>query len=576
MPPPSTVNMPSPEPSVTAPAAPSKEELGVEMTGPPTAATAASDTGGPHQAEGRVYMTGYKLYTLTVGISLALFLSALETTIVSTSLVSMTNALGGFDQRNWVVTAYLLTYTGFLVILAKFSDILGRKSVVLASIAIFTIFSIACGSVSSILALIINRSFQGIGASGMYAMGSVIVPEMVPPEKWGNYISIMPLVVVLSSVLGPILGGFINDHSSWRWVFFLNGPAGAITIALVAFSMPANFPNHGNLPARPKKTLRGRIASSRRSLARLDLVGAFLLLAFSILLVFGFEQGGRRFPWQSAAIITSIILGTILFLAFIVWEKFVGAGRGSIREPIFPLRLMKHRRFVGMILVGFLTGMPFMTILINTPQRFQAVNGLSAWDAGIRTLPLLLSSPLGTLISSQLVAKAKVPPSYVLFAGVALQVLGVGLASTVGPNDVQHLYGYEVLMGVSFGVTLVMLVVLVPFTVEKDDLAVSMGSVTQVRVLGGTIGLAISATVLNNYLEAHLSSVLDQTQLHDISDSIAAIDQLPKNLQTAVRGIFSDGFNSQNRVCMYFSIAVCVSSLLIWERKPSRSPMQGF
>lgn len=160
--------------------------------------------------------------------------------------------------------------------------------------------------------------------------------------------------------------------------------------------------------------------------------------------------------------------------------------------------------------------MPFMTILINTPQRFQAVNGFSAWDAGLRTLPLLLSSPVGTLISSQLVTKARVPPSYVLFAGVALQVLGVGLASTVGPEDMQHLYGYEVLMGVSFGVTLVMLVIFVPLTVEKEDLgaldhpqflsshnpllstnsmslalAVSMGAVTQVRVLGGTIGLAI-------------------------------------------------------------------------------------
>ncbi|KLU91656.1 hypothetical protein MAPG_10174 [Magnaporthiopsis poae ATCC 64411] len=534
---PPATQMPEQELNVTVPTVPRKEEdPTTEMAVPPTAA--APDADGSGHAEGRVYMTGYRLYTLTVGISLALFLSALETTIVSTSLVSMTNALGGFDQRNWVVTAYLLTYTGFLVILAKFSDIFGRKSVFLASIATFTIFSV----------VIINRSFQGIGASGMYAMGSVIVPEMVPPEKWGNYISIMPLVVVLSSVLGPILGGFINDHSSWRWVFLLNGPAGAITIAMVAFAMPTKFPNHGNLPARPKKTLHERIASSRRSLARLDLVGAFLLLAFSILIVFGFEEGGRRFSWRSAAIITSITLGSLLFLSFVVWEKFVGVGQGSIREPIFPLRLMKRRR------VGFLTGMPFMTILINTPQRFQAVNGFSAWDAGLRTLPLLLSSPVGTLISSQLVTKARVPPSYVLFAGVALQVLGVGLASTVGPEDMQHLYGYEVLMGVSFGVTLIMLVIFVPFTVGKEDLAVSMGAVTQVRVLGGTIGLAISATVLNNYLGSHLSSVLDQTQLHDISESIAAIDQLPKHLQTTVRGIFSDAFNTRASNKIFLSL----------------------
>ncbi|KAL8335701.1 hypothetical protein RB601_008652 [Gaeumannomyces tritici] len=295
-------------------------------------------------------MTGYKLTALATGITLALFLSALDTTIISTSLVSMTNDLGGFDQRNWVATAYLLTYTGFLVVLSKFSDILGRKSIVLASIAIFTIFSIACGSVSSILALIINRSFQGIGASGMYAMGNVIAPEMVPPEQWGNYNSIMPLVMVLSSVLGPILGGFMNDYLSWRWVFFLNGPFGVVIFAMVALAMPTNFPNHGSMLAHPEEALHARVASSRRSLARLDLIGAFLFLAFSILLVFGFEQGGRRFPWQSAVIIASITLGAVLFLAFIVWERFAGASQGSTREPIFPLRLMKHRRFIGMIL----------------------------------------------------------------------------------------------------------------------------------------------------------------------------------------------------------------------------------
>lgn len=162
----------------------------------------------------RQYLKGWRLYVLSFALCLSLFLSTLETTIVSTSLISITNALGPFEQRDWVVTAYLITYTGFLVVYAKFSDIMGRKLLILVAIAFFTVFSIVCGSISNMTQLIVFRSLQGVRASGIYAMVTVIQPEMVPPEKWGNYIAVISLVTVLSSVLGPILGGAINDHSS--------------------------------------------------------------------------------------------------------------------------------------------------------------------------------------------------------------------------------------------------------------------------------------------------------------------------------------------------------------------------
>ncbi|KAK2877128.1 hypothetical protein FQN49_001402 [Arthroderma sp. PD_2] len=167
------------------------------------------------------YMKGWKLYLLALGFWIALFLSTLETTIVSTSLVAITNSLRGFDIRNWIVTAYFLTYTGFLIIYAKLSSIFGQKTMILLAMFIFIIFSIGCGVTNDITTLIILRSFQGMGASGIYSMVLVIAPSLVPKREYGKFIGIISSVFVLASILGPILGGIIATHSTWRWIFLL-------------------------------------------------------------------------------------------------------------------------------------------------------------------------------------------------------------------------------------------------------------------------------------------------------------------------------------------------------------------
>ncbi|OIW28775.1 MFS general substrate transporter [Coniochaeta ligniaria NRRL 30616] len=510
-------------------------------------------------------MTGWRLYVLTFALCLSLFLSTLETTIVSTSLISITDALGGFDERDWVVTSYLITYTGFLVIYAKFSDVLGRKPMLLLAVGLFTVFSIVCGSISSLLQLIIFRAFQGMGASGIYAMVTVMNPEMVPSSQWGTYVAITSVVFVLSSVLGPVLGGVINghDHSSWRWVFLLNAPTGAIATGLIAFLLPNHFPYKATAAT---ASSRWHDKFTLKSLARLDLIGAFLLLASSILLVFGFEEAGARYPWSSAAVLSTLIIGGLLLVGFVIWEKVVSHER-FVQEPVFPLRLMKDRRFVGMTIVGLLTGPPFMTVLINLPQRFQAVSGSTPFEAGIHLLPLLLSSPLATALAGQLVSKGNVPPFYMLLAGASLQLLGLGLASSAGVDGDKMMYGFEVIMGFSFGMTLIMLIVYVPFVVERADMAVGISSITQIRVLGGTIGLAISATVLNHALSSRLPAILSPSQMQEISDSLSYIAKLPEAQRDAVRLAYNEAFNEQFRVMLYFSAVVWLACLLLWERK---------
>lgn len=221
--------------------------------------------------------------------------------------------LGAFDQRDWVVTSYLLTYTGFLVIYAKFSDILGRKPMLLFALGVFTLFSIACGSSRTMLQLIIFRALQGTGASGIYSLVTVMQPEMVPPERWGKYVGVTSMV-------------------------------------LIAVVLPRSFPYKMDSGIAGSRRLTDGF--TLRSLARLDVIGALLLLSASVLLVFGFEEAGTRFPWDSVAVLSTLVIGVVLLVAFVIWEEVI-AGDKHVQEPVFPMRLMKDRRFVGMLLVSF-------------------------------------------------------------------------------------------------------------------------------------------------------------------------------------------------------------------------------
>ncbi|KAI1775503.1 hypothetical protein F4818DRAFT_51465 [Hypoxylon cercidicola] len=355
--------------------------------------------------------------------------------------------------------------------------------------------------------------------------------------------------------------------------------------------MPTHFPNLDN----PTVRMSFRTKISRSSLRRLDIIGAVLLLFSSALIVFAFEEAGSRYSWMSPAILSIIVVGGVLFVGFVVWEKLVDRPR-STQESIFPLRLMKDRLFSVLILVALCTGPPFMSVLINLPQRFQAVNGESALQAGIHLLPLLLASPVSTAISGQVAGRYKVPPFYTLLFGASMQLLGIRLASSIRFTSGNAMTGYEVLMGFGFGMGLVSLLIYTPMVVNRADMgkiaspsfmgsqrltrhvtAVAMGAITQIRVLGGTIGLAISSTVLNNHLASNLPFLLNPSDIRQISNSVQYVNTLPDVTRDAVRQVFADGFNAQLRVMMYFSVVVFVLSLILWERRlRSAATVEGY
>ncbi|SPJ85735.1 related to multidrug transporter [Fusarium torulosum] len=516
----------------------------------------------------RKYLTGWRLHCLSAALWISLFLSTLETTIVSTSLVSITNALNGFILRDWIVTSYLLTYTGFLVIYAKLSDVFGKKTMLLLALLIFTVFSGLCGAANNIIDLIILRAFQGIGASGIYAMILAIAPSLVPIGQYAKYMGIMSTVFITASVLGPILGGVISQHSTWRWVFLLNVPGGVVAFVMVSVFLPAS---EESSRLSLLKALRSKVR--RSNWVRIDVLGILLLLAASVLLVFALEEGGTRYPWSSAVVISSLVLAVALFVAFGFWEVHVEQSP-SKQEPVFPPSICKDRISSAMLLTTCFVGFPFVSMVVNIPQRAQAVYGMSPSNAGIILLPMMLTSPAASVFSAYLTGNAKIPPVYPIVVAAALQVLGVGLTCSLSTEPI-HMpnaqYGYEVLMGIGFGLSLATILTFARVVVSEANLPVMMGALTQIRVLGGTVSLAICATILNNHLKPKLDNLVSPEQAKAILDSVSAIDNLRPGQRLAVRRAFAEGYNLQNIFMAVMSAAGLISSLFLWEKHPRKA-----
>ncbi|KAL1970237.1 hypothetical protein VTN77DRAFT_5397 [Rasamsonia byssochlamydoides] len=501
------------------------------------------------------YLMGWRLYLTTVGLLICLYLVNIETTIVSTSLITITDNLHGFNRTSWIVTGYLITYTGFIILWSKLSDIIGRKPAILATIAIFIAFSLGCGLSQSMSQLIICRAFQGIGSAGAYSISILIFYEMVPKSKLHLYGGLVSMSVALGFSTGPLFGGLLDDHSNWRWVFYINLPIGGVAICLLMIALPMSF---------GKQQHHRRLS---RSLQRIDIVGAVLLLTGSLPLVTALNEVNVQFRWSDSATIALLTLSAIAWIAFLAWEYFITDTKRR-QEPIFPTHFLVHRAWMGMLLTTFLVGVPSNVVVVTLPQRFQVVTGTSALVAGVRLLAFSSVSAVAAGIAGIASKKGQIPFVYFLMLGSILHTVGVALLSTLPENN--HFpaagYGYEILAGAGVGTTFGILVLATPFVVEPRDLAVATGAIIQFRFLGGAIGLSIASNVLNGMLKSHLRDVLSPEQLQMLLQDTAIIRTLSIQQQQAILAVFAQSYTIQFRIMIGFAAAQFPAAALLWRR----------
>ncbi|KAL8724486.1 MAG: hypothetical protein Q9166_007920 [cf. Caloplaca sp. 2 TL-2023] len=513
------------------------------------------------------YIKGWRLHIIVISLCLALFLTNLEIPIVTTSIVGITDDLQGFNESSWLATAYLLTYVGFLIIWAKLSDIFGRKLFSAVAALIFVVCSGACGAAQSMTQLIVLRALQGIGGAGIYAVDMAIFFDLVPPEEFPTYASLVSVVYAISLLLGPILGGLINDAGAWRWVFLLNVPSGLVAIALLLLCLPNAFPHHHQ----PNSELRKLKATlTVKTFRKVDFTGSVLLLTATVLLVAALEEAGTRFSWRSPFVIILLIASGLLWMVFLTWERHVTKAESHIhREPVFPFRFIESRVWVGMMLNAFFLGAPFFVAIFQIPQRSQIVNGVAPLMAGVRLLPFSVASPIGSIISSMAAGKLKIPPIYLILPASLLQVLGFALLSTLPTSSEtsKAQYGYEAIAGFGCGVNISLMMLLTPHSIEKRDQAVALGTIAQFRVMGGAIGLAIVTSVLNSYVGSGLLAMLTPEQVKILLQTTSAITSLPVDVQDGVQQVFAKGYNIQFKILACFAAAQIPSSLIMWKKK---------
>jgi EmrB/QacA subfamily drug resistance transporter len=423
--------------------------------------------------------THRQIMTILVGLLLGMFLAALDQTVVSTAIRTIADDLNGYDLQAWATTAFLITSTIATPLYGKLSDMYGRRPFYLFAIAVFVIGSMLCGLADSMYQLAAYRAIQGIGAGGLMSLALAIIADIVPPRERSKYQGYFMAVFGSSSVLGPVIGGFLSGQSSifgitgWRWIFYVNVPLGILAFAVVfaVLHLPHTRRDH-----------------------RIDYPGALALIVFLVPLLIVAEQG-RTWGWGDTKSLACYVIGAIGFVLFFLAERAYGD------DALLPIRMFQNRTFAVSGLSSIVLGAGMFGGILLLPQYLQIVHGSSPTVAGLQMIPLVLGIMSGSIISGQTIAKTG---KYKLFPliGVLLIVTSLVSLSFVVNADtsVWTLVPFMVMLGLGLGFNFQPVILAVQNAVNPREIGVATSSVTFFRQMGGTLGTAVFLSVLFSVL----------------------------------------------------------------------------
>ncbi|BCR87150.1 putative MFS drug transporter [Aspergillus chevalieri] len=433
------------------------------------------------------YVPKRTIITIFLACSTVDLVALMDQTTLAASLSIIGNALGASDKTSWISGGYFVTSTCFQLLYGRLSDIWSRKLVLFVGLAIFFFGSLAASLAQSATQLIIFRAFTGIGGGGLMSVAQMIVSDVVPLRERGKYQGILGAVVAIANGIGPVIGGALAsvNEDSWRWIFRLNLPLTAICTLAVFFFMPLR-PVEGDWKAKLKAV---------------DFVGAGLALGGTAVLLLGLNWGGGEYVWNSAHVIATLVVGVAVSIGFVLWQ-WKGAS-----TPLVPMHIFKSRIVNGACLTMFVNGWNFLVQVYYIPTFYQLVFNYSTVKAGAMLLPITLFQTVSSTASGLIVHWVGRYRECILF-GWMIWAVGLGLFSTLDENSgVGKQIGYGILTGVGVGNTLQPALIAVQAGVERREMAVVTAFRNFVRNLGGTLGLAIAGTIINNLISSSISSL---------------------------------------------------------------------
>ncbi|PWY97708.1 MFS general substrate transporter, partial [Testicularia cyperi] len=460
------------------------------------------------------------------GLSAALFVALLDQTIVSTAIPTITAAFGAGNEASWLSTSYLLTSTAASPLYGRFSDIFGRKVCIIFALTLFLIGSVLCSAAQSITQLIVFRSLAGIGGGGIVTLVMVVVGDVVSLRERGTYQGLLGVVVAISNSAGPLLGGALAS-AGWRWCFIIAVPIILLALVSVIFLLPL-------------KKVEGDIKSK---LVKVDYAGTCLVLAGTVLLLLGLNWGGQEYPWSSAHVLVTLILGIVLLCAFALVEAL------WVPLPLVPMRLFKVPTVASVLVQTICSGGIFYLLLFFVPQFTQVVKGYSGVKAGVTLIPLMALQAITSTAAGVAVSKTG-KYKIIIVVGFGIFAIGVGLLALLDENSsIGEVIGFLLLSGFGAGGTLQTTLVAAQNAVDRKDLAVVTSTRNFMRLFGGTLGLAISYTILNNTVRSSIDLpadvinevVRDPTQIRSGRFDAATSEALLRAYVRAFRNVFYFG-----------------------------------